>query len=183
MNTVRSKRGPYKRYLKDPSFPIPKQTLWNWRKRDSYIATTINTCHAQSHEASIPLSLAVDQPAGDSCSDEETEASPSQLMSSDSPTYWESPTNSGAEEEVGAAYNSPTSGEENNCSDELDITAHASDIIPSTSSPALSLLYPGAKISVATGILLLHSLTKKHGLTQAALADILQLLHLHLPEK
>ena len=97
---------------------------------------------------------------------------PSQLMSSDSPAYCESPTNSDAEEEVGAAYNPPTSREENNCSDELDITAHTSDIIPSTSSPALSLLYPGAKTSAQREHFC--CILMKHGLTQAALADILQ---------
>ena len=33
MATIRRKRGLYKRYLNDPSVPIPKQTLSNWRQR------------------------------------------------------------------------------------------------------------------------------------------------------
>ena len=194
MNTekaMQSKRGPYKRYLKDPSFPIPKQTLWNWRTRDSYIATTSNTCCALSNETSMPLSLAMDQLADNSSSEEETEASPSQLKSSKLPTYSDA-------EELGAACESPTysdaelgedvgespaysSGEESDCGNAL-ANASDADKIPSTSSPAQSPLYPGAKINAATGALLLHSLTMKHGLTHAALADILQLLRLHLPE-
>ena len=139
----------------------------------------------------MPLSLAVDQLADNSSSEEETEASPSQLKSSKLPTYSDA-------EELGAACESPTysdaelgedvgespaysSGEESDCGNAL-ANASDADNIPSTSSPAQSPLYPGAKINAATGALLLHSLTMKHGLTHAALADILQLLRLHLPE-
>ena len=46
---------------------------------------------------------------------------------------------------------------------------------------AEKLLYPGAQISEATGKLLIQSLAMKHGLTKAALADILQLVRLHMP--
>lgn len=30
MATVRGKRGPYKEYLRNPSCPIPRQTIANW---------------------------------------------------------------------------------------------------------------------------------------------------------
>ena len=33
MATTRGRRGPYKRYLHDPSLAIPRQTLSNWRQR------------------------------------------------------------------------------------------------------------------------------------------------------
>ena len=46
---------------------------------------------------------------------------------------------------------------------------------------AEKLLYPGAQISEEMGKLLIQSLTMKHGLTKAAVADILQLVRLHMP--
>lgn len=31
------KRGPYKRYMSDPSCPIPRQTLANWQHKDTEV--------------------------------------------------------------------------------------------------------------------------------------------------
>ena len=42
-------------------------------------------------------------------------------------------------------------------------------------------LYPGAQITEAMGLHLLHSLALRHGLTQAALADVLRVVCLHVP--
>ena len=31
LNVTARKRGPYKRYLTDPDYPVPRQTRYNWR--------------------------------------------------------------------------------------------------------------------------------------------------------
>ena len=146
------KRGPYKRYLRDPTLPIPKQTLCNWRQKgiivdndpaNEPLVTQNDYIESQDSEPEIevpfssPTTTPPFSPSVASADGEPTAASPASF---------ESPT--------------PTSSD-----------AHLTE----------NLLYPGAQISEETGRLLIQSLTMRHGLTKAALADILQLVRLHLP--
>ena len=43
------------------------------------------------------------------------------------------------------------------------------------------MLYPGAQITEATGKLMFQFLAIKHGLTKAAITDIIDLVYLHMP--
>lgn len=151
------KRGPYKQYLRDPNYAIPRQTLSNWRKR-GFEDTNVSLCAPEINgendtETSHSHDLATDTTESESESDTKTSHSHDEC---DCP---------------------PTS---------TDIASSSSSETASTPptqsfSPIHNLLYPGAQISEATGALLLHSMSMKHGLTYAALTDLQQLLCLHLP--
>ena len=176
-STARSKRGPYKRYLKDPNFPIPKQTLSNWRKRDR----ELDTCTSSSSGTSQLPSPADNQP-------DDSEfccaiASPAHYdaTSPEMGTYDQSSDDETAPLGQSSDDESTTPQSPTPLDDPSDVTAYASDTAFEASSLAQNLLYPSAQISVATGTLLLHSLAVKHRLTQTALTDILQLLRLHMP--
>ena len=138
MATTRGKRGLYKRYLHDPSLPIPRQTLSNWRQRGL----------SQGNEQTMETELT-----------DSTEQESAELSEVESEAECVSPT-----PDSSCPPTPPTT------------TSHSND---PCHLPAL--LYPGAQISEATGKLLLHSLAVKHGLTQAAQADILKVLRLHMP--
>ena len=56
MAAERRKRGPYKRYLRDPTFPIPKQTLCNWRQKRLVAVDESHTTNEDSDHEHEPLS-------------------------------------------------------------------------------------------------------------------------------
>lgn len=198
-STARGKRGPYKRYLKDPNFPIPKQTLSNWRKRDCKLDTSSSSTYT-SQLIPPPADQLPDLVNYDESEFCRTIASPAHFSTSleMTPTHGQSPTSSDDESTTSTPCGqspsplhdesqSPTPSDDESMPTALDgacssdVNAYASGTAFEASSLAQNLLYPSAQISVATGTLLLHSLTVKHGLTQTALTDILQLIRLHMP--
>lgn len=44
------KRGPYKRYLTDPGFTVPRQTLHNWRLRANEAETSGSVVNDRGHD-------------------------------------------------------------------------------------------------------------------------------------
>ena len=146
MATKRGKRGPYKRYLHDPSLAIPRQTLSNWRQK--------GLSSLQDNEQAMETELT-----------DGTEQESSELSEVKSEAECVSPAPDSSRPPTPPAPPSTTS--------------HA-NIEPACIHLPVR-LYPGAQISEATGKLLLHSLAVKHGLTQAAQADILKVLRLHMP--
>ena len=164
MAMLRGKRGAYKLYLQDPSRAIPKQTLSNWWKKEA--------CDRDEDPSQVPQPMDTDDLGlTDICEQVHSE-----------PDVFESAAERGGEVNGEMEGLSPAFDSSGSATD----SAHASDlrleaIRQTTRSPAQNLLYPGAQISEATGTLMLHSLGAKHGLTQDALTDVLQLLRLHMP--
>lgn len=130
---ARGKRGCYKRYVTDPSYPIPRQTLSYWRQRNLDCATI----HDSNDQR---MNNDIDQPM---------------------------------------VTNMPPALDQLAEYDHLEATSEPQPTNPS----AQDLPFPTAQISEITGALLLHSLAVKHGLTQAAVTDVLEIVRLHmLPE-
>ena len=119
------KRGPYKRYLQDPTLPIPKQTLCNWRQKG------ITVDNEPTDPANEPL---VTQ--NDYIESEDSEPEIAVPFSSSMTTPPFSPSVASADEEPAAANPASFESPMRTSSD-----AHLAE----------NLLYPGAQISEETG--------------------------------
>lgn len=160
MATVRGRRGPYKEYLRNPSCPIRRQNIANWWLRGLF---EHGAKRYDSDPCSTPQPMEViklvPEKSGE-CTSEELDSEPkeSELDRGAAPDRLSSTPDTPLSEALSPALGEATA------------TTHASGSPASTQK-----LYPGALISESTGALLLHSLSTKHGLTQDALSDILQL--------
>ena len=157
MASQSKKRGPYRRYLTDPTVPIPRQTLYNWRCTDGSTPPTSETIQLEASRMDVDQDChtdIVDEVAGEETYENDSTSSESESDrdeaedSGDLESAWEQMEEGGAEQQMGGSER----------------------------------LYPGARISEDTGILLLTSLASKHRLTHVALADILSVIAMHLPE-
>ena len=162
---MRGKRGPYKLYLTNSSKEVPRQTLSNWKRIG--VRACIDAEHTQS-PAAEPM-------------DDDLEPVPSSDSDSDCDICPDSENETDVELSDDSRSPSPAPSTE----DEAPQTvAPATQTAPSClEQPCQDRLYPGAQISEDTGVLMLHALAMKHGLTQDALTDILQLVRLHMPAK
>ena len=154
MAATRGKRGPYKRYLRDSIHRIPRQTLCNWRKRD--FCRIADACLDQCLQQPMDQPSKAEQPIPTSEESKDGAPGPALDMSDDEDECEPSPT-------LDMSEWSPTPVND----DEACIT----HTVLGEESPPQHLLYPGTRITQATGTLLLHTLMRKHGLTHNGLAD------------
>ncbi len=153
------RRGPYKRYLSDQLFRIPRQTRHNWRERER-ASTDSSPAHLDLTEAldNVEPNTSAGASVIDSCGEENEESEFSEMeVDSDPESFDGDGTASSVEEEGGATTDSQPS--------------HAPH----------PLLYEGAQITKEIGVKLLLSLATRHRLTLSALGDILKLVSVHLP--
>lgn len=75
------KRGPYKRYLADPDYPVPQQTRYNWRR-----ATAVESDDCESDDdltTQNPLESPTPIPANSSCDETEDDVNPIESTTDD----------------------------------------------------------------------------------------------------
>lgn len=155
------RRGPYKKYLADPSLAIPRQTRYNWRQGEQLSGDSSPTHHdggGGAGDSAVNLEPGCSGATPDPQASAHDEAEIDDDDDGDMDVDYDHASFDGMEEEISM---SPTEGQ--------------------ASPGAGSLLYEGAQISEKTGVELLLSLTNKHKLSLSALGDILKLVALHLP--
>ena len=157
-------RGPYKRYLTDPEYPVPRQTRYNWRRAaesDDFDSdddlTTQNPLESQTPNSGCDESH---QTEDDVESVTEDDADPTESANEDDANQIES---------AGGDVADPIESDQGYGNDGTSRTY------------LTSMLYPGAELSQEMGMMLVMSLASKHKLTYSALADILKVICLHLP--
>ena len=158
---AKRKRGPYKRYLLDPTAPVPRQTRFNWRCTGSpCLAATID------RDSSATLT-----------SNSEDERDSTYAGTSDAMELQLQPRTSESSDSGDNHYSSS----DTNIECESDGEAWA-DVEPDRSSSTHQPLFPGAQIDEETGSMLILSLASKHRLTHYAISDIMQVVTMHLPQ-
>ncbi len=169
-------RGPYKRYLSDPSLPIPRQTRFNWRcVADEGIddlpglsaTSSFDPTLQDGHSSATPMDLEPEVSDALCCPGADDDGIGSDSESS-SESDLESEQNTSGDEMGGAL---PAGAREG-----------GANLQQAHSSPAYHPLYPDAQITEEEGIMLILSLSTKHRLTQSALSDILRVVSIHLPQ-
>ncbi len=156
----RRKRGPYNRYLTDPTAIVPRQTRHGWRKRsrlESDLADIepIDPTHIAPTTVSVPGAFA---DVGEDGSVVEVVPDPTTDLIT-------------AEREF-------TVENEGGGAEELEASDDDESDVQSSCTP---LLYEGAQISEEMGVGLLLSMATRHRLTMSALGDLLKLITMHLP--
>ena len=159
------KRGPYKRYLDDPSCPIPKQTISYWRKKRCLVEiknpdqTVITELSTEQLDELGPI---------DGCTASSTQSTDCELTSPGLLT-------GNIENDPPHASDRESASDSESVSDgEPASDGYSGSFEPTPTSAS-------TQFSETTGALLLHSLAAKHGLTRAAVSDILEIIRLHMP--
>ena len=168
-STSSRKRGPYKRYLTDPDYPVPRQTRYNWRLAN---AVESDDCESDDDLATQnPLESPTPVRATSSCDETEDDVDPIESATEDDTD----PTESANEDDANQI--------ESATEDVADAIESEQGYGNDRTSPThlTSMLYPGAGMSQEMGMMLIMSLASKHKLTYSALADILKVICLHLP--
>lgn len=147
----RGKRGPHKRYLSNPEYPVPRQTRYNWR-------------HAAAADSGAELD--------DSRVPDSVLCSSLPEISTSNPELTDSNTAVTDLEGDGATASN---------SDEPDFEIGSDPAPSPSHSLSPTHLCDGVQISSEVGLKLIMSLVVKHKLTTSALADILKVINMHLP--
>ncbi len=194
------KRGPYKRYLSDPTVPVPRQTKFNWRQLSTdgncvigedtvprSTTTSVSLNEGSAMDLGLPVHLENDgvrdgavlrEDNGGAIPDEGDDSAfgskGTELVPGDDPGNSEysdlnedDELDTDSDDDLGGAWGAGV---------------QEGGAEPQQSSSTHNPLYPGAKITEETGIMLILSLATRHRLTHSAISDVLRVISMHLPK-